>query len=98
MFRNKVSGIRWVESKVQILLRGSKGAKGSYEQNTKTHGLLITKVGGCTSGEKHYFQWYMDTKLEKTGSHNKKLFLFQIFFYSSDIIKEEVSIGTSMSS
>lgn len=61
---------------------GSKerGGKGSREQQTKLHGLLITKVGGRTSGGKLDFRCYIDTLLFKIDSHNEKIIPFSNLF------------------
>lgn len=104
MFRNKVSGTGWEESKVQILLGESRevkkgwgggwgNGKGLCAQQTKLHGLLlIIKMAGCTSGVEHDFKWYIDTLLDKTDSHNEKFIPFSNLFYSLDTIKKEVSV------
>lgn len=44
------------------------------------------------------YRCHMDIALDKTDSQNeKKKISFQIFSYPSDIIKEEASVGTSLS-
>lgn len=44
------------------------------------------------------YRCHMDIALDKTDSQNeKKKIPFQIFSYPSDIIKEEASVGTSLS-
>lgn len=53
--------------------QGWGNGKGLCAQQTKLHGLLIIKMGGCTSGGEHDFKWYIDTLLDKTDSHNEKI-------------------------
>ena len=56
-------------------------SKGLCDQQTKLHGMLIIKIGGCISGGEHDFKWYIDTLLDKIDSRNeKKSSPFQIFF------------------
>ena len=57
-------------------------SKGLCDQQTKLHGMLIIKIGGCTSGGEHDFKWYIDTLLDKIDSRNEKNHsLFKSFLF-----------------
>lgn len=80
MLRSKVSGMRWVESKVQIPLGRSKEVKMGQRLMWAADKVLITKAGGCTSGGKREVRGYVDILLDKTDSPNEKMAPFSRLF------------------
>lgn len=100
VLETRLSGIRWVESWGQMLLGGSWAVKEGGQRLVgaadKASWAADHRVGGGASGGNTIQVPYGHCTGQNRFTEWKKI-PFQIFSYPSDIIKEEASVGTSLS-